>query len=286
MAAKPKLLIYGSSFGKYGGDKATDYIPTGFVDPSKLNRNDSGDVETNPFDTIIHDYVKGMLGEPTIRVELTDFQLKIASDEAISKLHYHCPMFTHQYLTFEASAGISTYELPKYVIDNLEYVVYKKDILSVPLQGGTLEFDFFIKYFQENFLFANMNVGEFYLLQQYLETIRKILSNDGSWTVLDNKYLNLTPTPDITPELVIVEYKAINTETIHAAYLNWIQRYALAVSKGILGQVRGKFKTLPSPGGGAVLNGPELIQESNTEKQALLEELMSEIESPPLITVW
>ncbi len=34
-----------------------------------------------------------------------------------------------------------------------------------------------------------------------------------------------------------------------------MQRYTLASCKGILGQIRGKYAVLPSPGGGSQLNG-------------------------------
>ena len=94
------------------------------------------------------------------------------------------------------------------------------------------------------------------------------------------------PVPVTTPQQVIVEYRAISTESIHPAYRNWIQRYTLASAKGILGQIRGKYKTLPSPAGGAQLNGDELMRQSEQEKKVLLEELIGEIEMPPVFTTY
>jgi hypothetical protein len=73
---------------------------------------------------------------------------------------------------------------------------------------------------------------------------------------------------------------------MHPYYKNWIQRYALAVSRGILGEIRGKYSSLPSPGGGASLNGAALIQQSDQEKEKLKEELLSEIEEPPVFTLF
>ena len=73
---------------------------------------------------------------------------------------------------------------------------------------------------------------------------------------------------------------------MHPYYKNWIQRYALAVAKGVLGEVRGKYSTLPSPGGGAILNGVALLQQSQVEKDQLKEELLSEIEEPPVFTMF
>ena len=115
---------------------------------------------------------------------------------------------------------------------------------------------------------------------------RKILGQEGSFNVVDGKYLLLMPAPVTTPQQVIVEYRAISTESIHPAYRNWIQRYTLASAKGILGQIRGKYKTLPSPAGGAQLNGDELMRQSEQEKKVLLEELIGEIEMPPVFTTY
>ena len=55
---------------------------------------------------------------------------------------------------------------------------------------------------------------------------------------------------------------------------------------GILGEIRGKYATLPSPGGGAQLNGQTLIQQSTQDKATLKEELLFEIEEPPAFTLF
>ena len=115
---------------------------------------------------------------------------------------------------------------------------------------------------------------------------RKILGQEGSFNVIDGQYLLLSPAPVTTPQQVIVEYRAINTNTVHPAYRNWMQRYTLASAKGVLGQVRSKYTSLPSPAGGAQLNGTALLQESEKEKQALMEELVGEIEMPPVFTTF
>lgn len=72
----------------------------------------------------------------------------------------------------------------------------------------------------------------------------------------------------------------MDSNTIHPAYLNWIQKYALALAKGVLGRIRGKHKVLPGPGGGTQLDGPELREESEKEIEMLHELLLDEIEEP------
>ena len=284
---KPILNGYGSSFGVYGGIELTEYEPEGEINAPQLNRLTTEDAtEFTEFETIIKDYIIGMLGHPVVRVELTDFQLKVCVQEGINKLNYHSPLWTLQYASFDASAGQNIYELPLFMLHNLENVYYRKTLLTIAAQAGTLEMDFFIKYFQDNFLFGNMRVGEFYLMQQTLEMYRKILGGDGGFNIIGGRYIQITPGPAMTPERVILEFRAINSNTIQPAYLNWMQRYSLAVAKGVLGQIRGKFVTVPSPAGGAQLNGQALLAESEKEKAALIEELLMEIEEPPCFSTF
>ena len=284
----PKLMGYGDTFGNYGGRNLgdTDIYSTA-IDAFKLNKGLLSDgVELDPFEQTVHDFVLARLGHPVVRVELTPFQIKTAIDEAVTNLDYHAPFWTTQCATFSCSAGVGAYMLPMHIAYNLSYVVYKKDLLSFQGMGGSLEFDFFIKYFQDNFLFSNFQVSDFYVMQQHLEMVRKILSQDGSWDVVNGNILQLYPTPFNNNQIVILIYRALDTYTMHPYYKNWIQRFALAVCKGILGEVRGKYKSLPSPGGGASLNGDALIQQSTAEKDKLKEELLSEIEEPPVFTMF
>jgi hypothetical protein len=284
----PKLLGYGDTFGTYGGRLLgdTDMYSTA-IDASKLNTGTFADpVELNAYEKTIRDFVLARLGHPVVRVELTDFQVKTAIDEAVTNLDYHAPMWATQMATFQTQAGQNRYILPMHIAYNLSYVVYKKTLLSIQNMAGTLEFDFFIKYFQDNFLFSDFAVSDFYLMQSHLEMIRKVLGQEGGWDVINGNVLQLYPTPVLDTQDVILVYRALDSGTMHPYYKNWIQRYALAVSKGILGEIRGKYKTLPSPGGGAQLNGQDLMQQSEKEKEKLKEELLIEIEEPPAFTMY
>lgn len=63
----------------------------------------------------------------------------------------------------------------------------------------------------------------------------------------------------------------------------WLQEYALAFSKSILGQARGKFSSLAGPQGGTQLNGAALLAEANEEMKQLEEDLKNYVDgSQPL----
>ena len=62
-------------------------------------------------------------------------------------------------------------------------------------------------------------------------------------------------------------------QNINAIGKQWIRRWALACAKGVLGQVRSKFNTVPIPGNDLTLNWAQLLEQSEKEKDALREEL-------------
>jgi len=281
-AVKPQTR-YGNTFGQIGGSNAElgEWEYPGDVDYDNMNRRRfKNQTHFSEFYESIKDFVLARLGFPVVRVELTDFQIQTAIDEAISKLDYHAPDWCTQFCTFATSANISLYELPSVVTNNFRNAIYRKHLLSINQSEGTLEFDFFIKYFQDNFLFRDFSVGDYYVTISHLEMMRKILGNDGTFNIVNNKYLNIAPPPTFAEE-VLVEFKAIDSTCLHPYFVNWIQRFSLAICKVILGQIRGKYQMLPSPGGGAQLNGDSLIQQGTQEQEQLVEQLMTEIEEPP-----
>jgi len=282
MPVKPNLASWGNTFAPYAGKNINAATKTsGEIDYSKLNNTTMVDgVEWTHFEENLKDFILARLGHPVVRVELTPYQIKTCIDESVGTMYNHAPLFALQMATFQTTQGINTYEIPSYILNTLEYVVYKKTLLSIQSQAGTLEFDFFIKYFQDNYLFQNFGVGDFYLLQQNLEMMRKILGQEGSFSILDNRYLIIEPRPVTNLQTVILIYRALNSDTLHPAYRNWIQLYALACAKGTLGQIRGKYETVPSPGGGARLNGGQLVKESAEEKEKLFQRLVDEFEEP------
>lgn len=274
----PKLGAFGDSFAKPYGDLVDTTKPKGEIITSALNVTLIGDdVEFSHFEEEIDSFIRGRLGEPIIRVELTRYQIKTCIDEAVTKVAYHAPDWSRQLMTFQTTPGVNIYELPPHVIQSVRYITYKKNLIGIPGMGNTIEQDYFLKYFQSNFLFNDFSLGEYYLLQASLKQMRKVLGQDGTWEILNNRYLSLTPVPSFG-ETVIVEYNALDSGTIHPAYKNFIQRYALAVAKGVLGQVRSKYSMLPGPSGATKLNGELLLRQSEDELEKLEKQLMQEFD--------
>ena len=73
--------------------------------------------------------------------------------------------------------------------------------------------------------------------------------------------VNTLPFPNIP-------YKYINS-----IGKQWIRRYSLALTKEVLGQVRGKFSAIPIPGETVTLNASDLLSQAKEEQSSLKEEL-------------
>ncbi len=58
----------------------------------------------------------------------------------------------------------------------------------------------------------------------------------------------------------------------------WIRKFALSMSKEMLGLIRSKFSSIPIPGNEVTLNGDALISQAKEEQQALREELKTTLD--------
>jgi hypothetical protein len=129
-----------------------------------------------------------------------------------------------------------------------------------------------------------------------------------SYEIQDNK-IRIFPVPDDTsPENFWVQFTVENREpwanvagqpnsgkkgvnnmntlpfsnipfnSINAIGKQWIRRFALALAKEMLGQIRGKFSTVPIPGESVTLNFADLLSQAKAEQDALRDELKTTLD--------
>jgi len=70
-----------------------------------------------------------------------------------------------------------------------------------------------------------------------------------------------------------IPFDNVPYENINAIGKQWIRRFALALAKEMLGQIRGKFSSIPIPGNDLSLNAGELLSQGKEEQDKLREEL-------------
>jgi hypothetical protein len=70
-----------------------------------------------------------------------------------------------------------------------------------------------------------------------------------------------------------VPFANIPYANINSIGKQWIRRFCLALCKEMLGQIRGKFTTVPIPGESVTLNHADLLAQAQNEQEKLREEL-------------
>ena len=75
-----------------------------------------------------------------------------------------------------------------------------------------------------------------------------------------------------------VPYNNMKYGQINDVGRQWIRKYGLALTKELLGTIRGKYGTIPIPNADTTLDGETLRQEAQTEKEFLVSQLREMLE--------
>ena len=169
-----------------------------------------------------------------------------------------------------------------------------------------------IQSLMQTFGFGNFSPGVNFMLMplnfdvlklQAIELNDTIRKSGYHFTIEDNRYLRLypiptrnytlyfdyqlksvannpvkNPAPNLITDISNVPYTNPTYAFINEPGRQWIRKYALALSKEMLGSVRGKYQSLPIPGETTTLDYARLLTEAQAEKTALIEELKSILE--------
>ena len=87
-----------------------------------------------------------------------------------------------------------------------------------------------------------------------------------------------TPTGSVS-DLSNVPFGRIQFTNIKDIGVQWIYKYTLALSKEMLGLIRGKYTSVPIPGAETTLNGTDLIAQGREDKTNLTTELKELLQS-------
>ena len=86
-------------------------------------------------------------------------------------------------------------------------------------------------------------------------------------------------TTGVVSDFSNVAYDNIEYKFINDAGKQWIRKYTLALVKELLGSIRGKYSSVPIPGGDVSVDGDALRGEGAAEKEALITQLREDLEA-------
>ena len=169
-----------------------------------------------------------------------------------------------------------------------------------------------IQSLMQSFGFGNYSPGvNFMLMPIYFDVLKlqaiefndQIRKSGYHFQIIDNRYVKLFPIPNrdyklwfeyqlksvandpvkntssnLITDISNVPYSNPTYEHINQPGKQWIRKYTLALSKEMLGGIRGKYQSLPIPGETTTLDYSRLLQEATAEKASLIEELTKLLE--------
>ena len=228
----------------------------------------------------IFDYVKNNLGDGMIDVELDPKHYQTALERAINRYRQRSSNAVEEsYAFLELQENQNTYILPDEIIAVRKLFRRTVGSRTGGGEGGTLFEPFNLAYTNTYLLRAGATGGlaTYYAFASYQELIGKMFGSFIQFHFdVATKKLTITQRPRADLETVLMHTDNFRPDItlfkdIYAK--PWVRDYALAVSKTMLGEARGKFNTIAGPQGGTTLNGAELKQQGLAEMEKLDQEI-------------
>lgn len=225
------------------------------------------------------DYIKAMLGDGMVDVELDPVHYNTAIDKSFAKYRQRSSNAVEEsfaFLTMEQD--VNEYTLSQEVIEVRD--VFRRSIGSRTGGGDTGSlFEPFNLAYSNTYLLSSSNMGglaTYFMFAGYQKLVGKMFGSyiQFTWNPATKKLTIMQrPRGEETVLLWLYNYKP-DFVLLNDPYAGiWIKDYALAQSKIMLGQARGKYGQYASPQGGVTLNGDALIQQGKEEIEKLELEL-------------
>jgi len=227
------------------------------------------------------DYVKLMLGDGMVDVELDPAHYNTAIDRALAKFRQRSSNGVEEsygFLTIQVD--VNEYILPKEVMNVRQLFRRSIGSRSGGGEGGTL-FEPFNLAYSNTYLLASSNMGglaTYYAFASYQKQVGKMFGSDINFTFnKTTKLLTIMQRPRAEEELCLwlYNYRPDFNLLQDPQAGQWLKDYSLATCKMMLGEAREKFASIASPQGSTQLNGGALKGEGKAELEALEQELIN-----------
>ena len=227
----------------------------------------------------VFDYVNAMLGGGMIDVELDPIHYETALEKAFGKFRQRSDNSVEEsYLFMPTILDQNEYTLPQEVVEVRKLFRRSIGSRSGGGDGGTL-FEPFNMAYTNTYLLSSSNMGglaTYDMFSQYQELVGRMFGSfiEFTWGRTTKKLTILQKT-NAQEKLLLKCYNYRPDWDILDDYMAspWINDYALATAKFMIGEARSKFASIAGPQGGGTLNGDALKAEAQQEMEKLLQEV-------------
>ena len=265
----------------------------------------------------LRDYCLRQLGAPVLEINLDDYQIDDAIDDALQYFRErHFNGAEKMYLKHEftdddvtrfttanetvttAAPDAATWENRKNYLEIPEHVFGISKVYGISsnfvrnslfgLNNQYYLMDLFSYTSGTGLAFGGVDMVNYYMVKQHFETIDMII-NTGSLvqfrfnTRQDRLYIDIDPNRVTKDQWLLIEcYRALDPSTFTEVFNDlFVKKYATALMKRSWGQNLIKFNGVTLPGG-VSMNGRQLYEDALGEIAALMEDSISTYELPPL----
>jgi hypothetical protein len=242
---------------------------------------DPGQSDSTRERNAVFDYVRDMLGDGMVEVELDPKHYETALDRAISRFRQRSSNAVEEsYMFLELQQDRNEYRLPNEVIEVQS--IYRRAVGSRSGlgAGGTLFEPFNLAYTNSYLLTGSMlgGLATYEMFAGYQKLVGRMFGAyiEFNWNPT-NHLLTILQRPFAQGEQVLLRTHNYRPDFVLLQDLyakQWLRDYTLAVSKLMLGQARSKFGSIAGPGSPITLNGTALLGEAKEELAALDKELV------------
>ena len=228
----------------------------------------------------VFDYVRAMLGDGMIEVELDPIHYETALDRALNRFRQRSSNSVEESYSFlELIQDQNEYRLPDEIIEVQS--VFRRAIGSRSGlgAGGTLFEPFNLAYTNTYLLSGSMMGGlaTYELFAGYQKLVGKMFGSyiEFKWKPTSHT-LTILQRPFAQGEQILIKSHNFRPDFVLLTDIyakQWLRDYTLASCKIMLGEARGKFASIAGPGSSISMNGSDLKAAGKEELAALDKEL-------------
>ena len=227
----------------------------------------------------VFNYVRTLLGDGMIDVELDPNHYEVALEKALGKYRQRAENAVEEsYAILEVQEDTNDYILPNEVMEVRE--LFRRSIGSRTGggDGGTL-FEPFNLAYTNTYLLSSTQMGglaTYYAFAGYQELVGRMFGSFINFKFEPvSKKLTIMQRPRGDEQVLMQIYnQRPDFNLLSDPYAGqWLKDYTLAVSKYMLGEARSKFATISTPQGGTSLNGDALKADAQAEMEKLEQDL-------------
>jgi hypothetical protein len=222
--------------------------------------------------------IKYELGYPIVDIELAPEQLDYAITKALSELRLRSGIgYKQGYFFLQTAPGVQRYLLTN-KIQGMNKIVDVLDIQRVnALAGGTNSGGIYGQVFAQ-WLYGSGQVDllSYHLVTEWKKTMEITFAHRIQYNFNEHtRELHLFQRfPYVATLAINASVERTEQDLLTDRYsLPWIRRYATAIARTMLAEIRGKYSSLPGAGGSISLNASELRSAADRELELCVAEI-------------